>query len=399
MRRLLASLLMVLFVGSGVQAQDTDSTTRITRVVWSPDGTRVATSYRDGRILIDSLEGQQQRLLLQADTSRILGLAWSPDGQLLASGSTSPDNALRIWDAITGEQVHVVADFGLDILTVTWSPNGQYILAVTAEPFNTPSNAVLVDSTTLQSTTFSTGAVSDIAWNLDGTQAAFSNISFNVEVRNVASLDLASRYMYDAPFIPGLLNQLIKVTWSSTGEYIAGGTGDGRIIIWRFDSPEPVHVLEGNSYQGENIALAWINELYFDDSGQYVTSVSRDGTLRRWVVETGNLVSEQMVTPQYAADFSPYGGRLALGLALPENMAATQVDLVVETLASGAIQIVVPDPSIDRLNTIAAACDAPVSPTTDMADFIAQVEALPADSIPPACAADLLAVARALESQ
>ena len=61
------------------------------------------------------------------------------------------------------------------------------------------------------------------------------------------------------------------------------------------------------------------------------------------------------------------------------------------------MQILVPDPSIERLNAITAACDAPVSPTTDMTDFIAQVEALPADSIPPACAADLLAVARALE--
>jgi hypothetical protein len=112
---------------------------------------------------------------------------------------------------------------------------------------------------------------------------------------------------------------------------------------------------------------------------------------------------------------SPYGGRLVLGDAAPtSDLAAIQASSdVIQTLADGAVQIVVPAPSLDRLNAIAELCvrDAltpmlevmdltarPVSEIT-LSDFIAQVEALPDGAIPPACAADLLTVAAAIQSR
>ncbi|MBW4437803.1 MAG: hypothetical protein KME04_11750 [Pleurocapsa minor GSE-CHR-MK-17-07R] len=102
--------------------------------------------------------------------------------------------------------------------------------------------------------------------------------------------------------------------------------------------------------------------------------------------------------------YTPFEGRLNIAYSTiniePSTLAARETAVeIIDTVTGthGNIITIVPHPSIERLNAIAAACDAPVAPTTDMADFIAQVEALPADSIPPACAADLLAVARALE--
>ncbi len=78
------------------------------------------------------------------------------------------------------------------------------------------------------------------------------------------------------------------------------------------------------------------------------------------------------------------------------------------------LEIIVPAPSIDKLNTIAALCirdstqrtdavsaltSTPVTTLATLPDFIAQVEALPDDAIPVACEADLLAVAEALMIQ
>jgi hypothetical protein len=65
-----------------------------------------------------------------------------------------------------------------------------------------------------------------------------------------------------------------------------------------------------------------------------------------------------------------------------------------------------PAPSVEQLHAIVAACDAPPTVETsliasldagDLADVVAQVEALPPDTIPPACAADVIAVAEALQ--
>jgi hypothetical protein len=81
---------------------------------------------------------------------------------------------------------------------------------------------------------------------------------------------------------------------------------------------------------------------------------------------------------------------------------------VIQTLAGGAVRIVVPAPSLERLQAIADACSAPAaveqSLTADiqagqLTDFVARVEALPVGVIPPACAADLIAVAEALENR
>jgi hypothetical protein len=101
---------------------------------------------------------------------------------------------------------------------------------------------------------------------------------------------------------------------------------------------------------------------------------------------------------------------LALGSSAPvSDTAAIEANQdVIQTLANGAIQIVVPAPSLERLQAIAEACNAPVAveqslaadiQANDLNAFVAQVEALPEGTIPPACAADLIAVAEALQSQ
>lgn len=80
----------------------------------------------------------------------------------------------------------------------------------------------------------------------------------------------------------------------------------------------------------------------------------------------------------------------------------------VQTLANGAVQIVVPVPSPERLQAIADACNAPAAveqsltaslQADQLSTFITQVEALPENTIPPACADDLIAVAEALQSR
>jgi len=121
--------------------------------------------------------------------------------------------------------------------------------------------------------------------------------------------------------------------------------------------------------------------------------------------------------------YSSSGGQLLLNYNIYLAVSPINVDERISTdiytshsLMNGAVQIIVPDPSLERLEAIAAACDAPLSlmqplaaqtsalsdeavPPAALDTFVAQLDALPADTIPPGCAADLRAVAQAIEVQ
>jgi len=55
-------------------------------------------------------------------------VAWSPgSGQYIASGGSSPDNTVQIWDAFTGANRLTYTMHSNDIYAVAWSPDGQHI--------------------------------------------------------------------------------------------------------------------------------------------------------------------------------------------------------------------------------------------------------------------------------
>ncbi|NJO82526.1 MAG: hypothetical protein HC828_06660 [Blastochloris sp.] len=128
--------------------------------------------------------------------------------------------------------------------------------------------------------------------------------------------------------------------------------------------------------------------------------------------------------PLLSADWSPYGGQIAIGAPVSSEMTRSMSSQDA-AVANVPVQIITPDPSIERLQSIARTCetalstnsvaveqalDAPLEALNTQADttptidlqaveaFITQVEALPDDMLPPGCEADLLAVAEALRA-
>ncbi|MBV7326916.1 WD40 repeat domain-containing protein [Chloroflexi bacterium TSY] len=90
-------------------------------VVFSPDGSRLATASRDNTARIwDSESGEQLALLQHQDI--VWSVDFSPDGSRLATASR--DNTARIWDSKSGEQLARLQHEG-SVLSVVFSSDGS----------------------------------------------------------------------------------------------------------------------------------------------------------------------------------------------------------------------------------------------------------------------------------
>lgn len=176
--------LAVIFVHPHTLAQDPDIL--VDSIAWSPTGSKVAAGYSDGYIdIIDGSTGQTS-LTLQGHSSAVVSIAWSPDESQIISGSLTPDNTARIWDAINGQEIYQFGNFGPDILAVGWSPDGTTVIAVPAEEGGgqiwNPATGQLVS-------TFQVGTSTNIAWSPDGTKIAFGLSRGAVDIRSSSTLE------------------------------------------------------------------------------------------------------------------------------------------------------------------------------------------------------------------
>lgn len=92
------------------------------RLAWSPDGKRVASTHWDGAVCLWTVASNKCDTYIQAEPRATYGLAWSADGAKLATGG----NAIRIWDAATGNLLSVFgADKNTTYLRIQWPALNQ----------------------------------------------------------------------------------------------------------------------------------------------------------------------------------------------------------------------------------------------------------------------------------
>ncbi|EPE02713.1 hypothetical protein F503_04062 [Ophiostoma piceae UAMH 11346] len=97
----------------------------ITSVVFSPNGTQLASGSYDGTIkLWDTASGECTRTL-QGHTGSVTSVVFSPNGTQLASGSD--DETIRLWDTASGECTRTLEGHTDIVMSVIFSPNGTQL--------------------------------------------------------------------------------------------------------------------------------------------------------------------------------------------------------------------------------------------------------------------------------
>jgi WD40 repeat protein len=275
MLRLLLSLLVVLFAGRPMQAQDDivlyslsyspdgdyvagvgnrvvvwdgetaqivaniglylgSSDSLLLDAVWSPDGDRLAVAGTDRKIRVLDFSDNAQPLgaqLAEFELMTFLGvrsIGWSPDGGLIAIGGDETSPKMEFWDASTYEFIRATP-YSVFAYRMAWHPDPQRnLLAVTdgyfdgAQLVNTSENAPRSD-TILCGDCAPDAIALPLAWNSDGSLIAIGHTNGQIFVVHAES-DTVLTSMQAGPGV-------YRIAWTNDDQYVLSLSRAG-LQVW-----------------------------------------------------------------------------------------------------------------------------------------------------------------------
>ncbi|MFF2554388.1 AAA family ATPase [Nocardia sp. NPDC058058] len=247
--------------------------TRVTSVVFSHDGTRIASAGKDGVRLFDAQTKLPVAELMSAQGA-VNSVAFSPDGTQVVAGGQ--DGTVRIWDPQHPERLgKVIAKHDQQVTSVAFSRTGTRVASGGEDgtvriwdPQHPDRDAVTIARET---------KVSSVALSPDGQRVVWGGQA-GVKLMDLQTGISTSAPMSPAALPPGAVN---SVAFSPDGRLIASGGNDEVVRLWDVTHADPVATRVLDRQGGPVLGVA------FDEFWPRVTSAGWDGTVREWDIETG----------------------------------------------------------------------------------------------------------------
>jgi WD40 repeat protein len=254
-------------------------------VAWSPDGRFLASSGWDNAVRVwDASTGESRQTLRDPDHVETLffGVAWSPDGKFLASGSYQ--RGVQVWEVTTGTRRWVGRGHPTRIRRMAWSPDGTRLAGGGDD--GRVSLWQASDGTLLQQFEGHRGRVASVAWSPDGPSSSpgrGSRLATGSWERGSGELfvwDARSGERLHAWSEPSA--RVYALAWSSSGTMLVSGGSDGKLRWWDLRHGECVRVREAH--------LGAIWSLKSSPDGQRLASCGDDGVINVWDLQSGDLL-------------------------------------------------------------------------------------------------------------
>jgi WD40 repeat protein len=397
------------------QARQPNTNFKVVLIDWSPDGSRVALTSYDGVRLYDANFQPAGFFAYTVDQYApdfiTPGAFWSPDGTRLTAGAVILD-AKTLQPLVTTKATMSLAQ---------WSADGKYI-----------STLSLLDPLSIERYDAQTG---NLAGNIsfDGRRVIRVTIpnpdesrfvldgGDAIEVADVTGKTLV-RYQYPyrvnalrlSPDGRRLAYQSIETVPISTPGSLpnAGNTEWGTLLhAFIIDVNTGKTLMQSEPLNDQLAGFQW------SPDGTQLAGMLGTSAMITWDTATGKVVDAYFLPAGKGIStwaYSRFGGRLTLAVHdLPAvsatvNTGRMPVSTFNQVFLDGSIQVIVPAPSLEKLQAITERCKAQPAvqqaltaqiQSKQLPAFIQQVEALTDAQILPGCKADVLAVAQALQAK
>ena len=270
----------------------TGHNSHINSIAFSPDGLALASGSQNGRIRFWNVTTGQYRVTLEGHSSSVGSVAFSPDGQTLASGSS--DRSIRLWNATTGQYRVTLEGHSETINSVAFSPDGQTLASGSSDR-----TIRLWNATTgfhKQTLTGHTSSIYDLSFIENGQTLVSKSDDGTIRLSDAATGQHKETLS---------VNNLRHVSINSDGTMLAG-TYNRNISLWDIATESEITSLTGHTSD--------IYGVTFSPSGKTLASGGSDRTVRLWDLSTRvNITPSTIESPpigqQFNIDINIVGGQ------------------------------------------------------------------------------------------
>jgi WD40 repeat protein len=294
--------------------------------VFSRDGTKILTETNDSTV---NLWDVKKDTLIKHQFN-VQNAVFSPDGTKVLS--TSYDSTVRLWDAIKGKPIGTPIKHPCSVLNAAFSLNETKVLTVTDDgtvrllDINT-SDATVISKLIVHKDTINVSYTSngtEVVTELRPERTEVVKISPNTTKLVTISWDGTAR-LWDTKTGHSInvlvrnedhfYNPVTSADFSSNGKKILTIRQDGTIFIWNGETGDAI----GQPIRHEPLAIGTyglkenvVSSAVFSLDGTKVLTACKDGMVRLWDADTGNLISTPLKHKGavYSAVFCSHGAHI-----------------------------------------------------------------------------------------